>query len=101
MSAIIRGTTPTITYTFSVVDVSTITSAYLTFVEDGETVLEKELTDAVVGEDTLSWTLTQAETLTFSDRVTLQCNWLTNSAVRGASKKTTISVTDNVKEEVI
>ena len=55
MTKIIIGTTPTITYTFKIVPVSSITSAILTVKERGVNIIEKDLSNATVGEDTLSW----------------------------------------------
>lgn len=46
---IVRGTTPSIRYTFSTLNVADIIDAYLTIVQ-GETVIEKTLQDAEVGE---------------------------------------------------
>ncbi len=62
-----RGTTPTITYTFKVVDPHDITVADLTINQFGNTVIEKSLEDAeVISTEecrALEWTLTQQETL--------------------------------------
>ena len=57
MTKIIIGTTPTITYTFKIVPVSSIVTADLTIRQRAGIVLEKHLSDATVGENTLSWTL--------------------------------------------
>lgn len=61
---IIRGTTPTIRYTFHEVAVDTITDAYMTIEQDGRSICELELDDAVAGTDYLDWTLSQTQTLT-------------------------------------
>lgn len=45
MTRIIIGTTPTITYTFKVVPVSSITKAVLTVKERATTIIEKDLSD--------------------------------------------------------
>ena len=63
MGTITRGTTPTIRYTFKVVDPADIAVAYLTIKQGGETLIEKTLADATADEHTLDFTLTQAETL--------------------------------------
>ena len=82
MNRIIIGTTPTITYTFKVVPVSSIVKAVLTVKERGENIIEKDLSDATVGEDTLSWTLTQEETLAIGARgASIMLNWLTADGV--------------------
>lgn len=66
--AIGRGTTPTVTYTFKVVDPADITVAYLTIKQRGNLTIEKTLETADVGEKTLKWTLTQQETLLLQDK---------------------------------
>ena len=98
-----RGTTPTITYTFSVVRPSELTKAYLSLKQNERLVLEKNLSDAVASEKALSWTLTQEETLAMKTNtpVFMMLNWLTASGVRGASEKTSFPVDDNYKGEVI
>ena len=63
MAKIIIGTTPTIKYTFSEVNVSDLAVAILTCKQHDCVILEKSLTDATVGDKSLSWTLSQAETL--------------------------------------
>lgn len=98
---IIRGTTPTIKYTFKAIDPATITAAYLTIKKGGEVVIEKDLAAASVGEDSLSWTLTQAETLSVTGAAAVMLNWLLNDGTRGASKSTTASFAPNHIEEVI
>lgn len=59
-----RGTTAVIEYKFKTIDVSTITSCYLT-IKQGDVEIEKDLSDATMDttDNTLSWKLTQAETL--------------------------------------
>ena len=102
MAKIIRGTTPTITYNFNTIRVANITSAYLTIKQSGRTVLEKTLSDAIIGDKSLSWTLTQAETLAFTEKdVSIMVNWLLNEGTRGATKKTSIGIEPNYKEVVI
>lgn len=102
MTKIIIGTTPTITYKFSVVSVSDITSAILTIKERGTTIIEKSLADASVGEDTLSWTLTQQETLDMGAKsASIMLNWKLNDGTRGASKEEVIMGVDNHVREVM
>ena len=102
MTRIIIGTTPTITYTFKVVPVDSITSAILTIKERGVNIIEKDLTDATVGEDTLSWTLTQEETLLIGTRTaTMMLNWKTEDGTRGASEQVFVTGGDNHIREVI
>lgn len=101
MAAIIRATTPTIKYTFSVVDPADIITAIMTIKKSGTVVIEKELTDATVGEDNLSWTLTQAETLTVTGNAEVMLNWVTGDGTRGASAPTSVNFTPNHINEVI
>lgn len=72
MGTITRGTTPTITYTFKVVNPTEITVAELTIKQGDETLIERSLdTATVVSTDqlrALEWTLTQAETLSLLTR---------------------------------
>ena len=63
--AITRGTTPTISYKFKVVDPAEIEVAYLTLEQDGVAPVEKDLSEAIVESDRLTWHLTQEETLNF------------------------------------
>lgn len=61
-----RGTTPTIRYTFSLIDVNDIVVAYLTM-EQGDLIISKELSTATKGDNYLEWSLTQNETLSLSE----------------------------------
>lgn len=87
MATIIRGTTPTITFTFSDIDVSTITVAIMSIKQSGSIKVEKKLANATVGEDSLSWKLTQEETLSFASNTqgTIACDWKLNDGTRGRS----------------
>lgn len=96
---IIRGTTPTLLYKFDQVDVSDITTAYLTI--KAGTVIEKSLSDAIVGEDYISWTLSQAETLAFPNQVSAMINWKLNDGTRGASNKSSFLIENNYKDVII
>ena len=100
MNTIIRGTTPTIRYTFRDVDPDDIAVAYLTIEHKGGKI-EKDLTDATQEETALSWTLTQAETLSLPDKVTVMLNWRLEDGTRGASTKTLVLIDSNLKEVVI
>lgn len=102
MAAIVRATTPTIKYKFSVVDVQDISEAYLTVRQNGSLLFEKDLSDAYVGTDYLSWTFTQAETLQMAQgKISCMLNWLTEDGTRGASDKSVIIIDSNYKDEVI
>lgn len=101
MNNIIKGTTPTISYTFDIVHVSDITKAILTIKRSGEIRVERDLTTASVGADKLSWTLTQAETLSVDGNASVMLNWVTQDGTRGASAETSVYFAPNHKEEVI
>lgn len=102
MANIIKGTTPTIQYTFKTVDVSLITTAILTIKQGGVLAVEKTLEAAIVGESTISWRLTQEETLALLvGTVTMMINWVTSDGTRGASTKDMIVIEGNHIEEVI
>lgn len=100
MASIIKGTTPTLKYTFNTVDVSSITTAYLTIKVDNDSThdIEKDLTSATVEAKSISWTLTQSETLSFKDSISVMINWKLADGTRGASKKTIFIIDANHKE---
>ena len=59
---IIRGTTPTIRFTFKAVDVNNIESAFLTIKQD-DVVVNKDIESATKGDGYIEWKLSQQETL--------------------------------------
>lgn len=59
----VRGTTPTVSFEFSLVNPNDIAVAYLTISQREKTVIEKDISTAVVGTKTLSWDLSQTDTL--------------------------------------
>lgn len=100
--ALIRGTTPTVIFTFDTVTVSDITKAYLVIKQSDETVIKKDISAATVGED-IRWTLSQTDTLSLKRKpnVVIYCDWLLRDGTRGRSKTQTESVTDSGVDEVI
>lgn len=96
---IARGTTPTIEYTFTIVDTSNITKAYLT-IKQGRTTIEKDLSEATIGEGSLSWTLTQEETLALSTKAfaDIQCRYKTSDGTAYVTKITSEKPYDVLKE---
>lgn len=98
---IVRGTTPTILFTFSKIDGRNLTTAFLTMVSNGRTVIEKDISTADVAQKTISWKLTQNETLSLPNTVTAQLNWKLPDGTRGASLKSQLRVEANNKEGVI
>lgn len=104
MAQIIRGTTPTITFSYSDIQVSDISKAVLVLKQGGKDVLEKDKTTATAdtANNTLSWTLSQAETLDLSSKdVTLVCDWVLANGVRGRSHELISHVGEPGKNEVI
>lgn len=102
MYEIVAGTTPTITYSFSKVKPSDITSAVLTAKMRDVIVLEKALATATVTETAISWTLTQEETLALGiGAVEIMLNWLDANGKRGVGKTATVRVTHNHIREVM
>ena len=103
MASIIKGTTPTIQFTFNFINPANITVAYLTVKQDKVVIIERDKSTAVVGDKTISWRLSQEETLQFiaGRKIAVMHNWLLNDGTRGASKEAIISVEDNHKDEVI
>lgn len=103
MIKIIIGTTPTIRYTFKIVDPADFTSAILTIIDrSGRKRLQKTLEEATVGADYIEWTLTQEETLQLgSDQSKMMLNWKTADGTRGASSEEQIIGVDNHVKVVI
>lgn len=62
---LIRGTTPTITFTFDSIDPASIITADLTITQCGKTIVNRSQSTMTVGNTTVSWKLTQEETLAF------------------------------------
>lgn len=84
---IIRGTTPTLIFTFSEIEPSDISVCYMLIKQKGQTIIEKQLSDGVVDENGLSFTLTQTDTLALSTTIPAQVllDWKTAEGVRGRS----------------
>lgn len=99
---LVRGTTPILIYTFSEVNVSDISVAYLTIKQNNVAIITKDLTEATVGENTISWQLTQEETLTLNCwTANVFCDWRLVSGVRGAGNSFSMEVVSSGKNEVI
>ena len=103
METIIRVTTPSIKVTFKIIDVSTITKAYLTIDQYSKTIIEKDITQAQKGEDCLIWTLTQEETKKIQKNrfLDIQCKYKLQNGFVGASKMYEVTPYDILKEDVI
>ena len=69
---IVRGTTPSIRYTFTEINTADIAVAYLTIEQQKKLICEKNLEAAEVGDGYIEWTLTQAETLSINEKQNIQ-----------------------------
>ena len=99
---IIRGTTPTIQFSFETIEPSNIVTAYLIIKQDSSVIIEKSISDSSVVEDKLSFTLTQEETLSLGkSKAYVSLDWVTNGGVRGRSKVVPFTVSDSGKDEVL
>ena len=103
MATIIRGTTPTIRYTFSSVDVSDIDVAKLIIKQNGVSLISKELSDATVGETYLDWKLSQEDTFKLSKDLMAMVglDWLLEDGTRGIGNSVLCSVCDPNYNQVI
>ena len=65
MNSIVRGTTPTIRFTYENVQVSDFVTAYLTIAQRDKTIIEKDISDSYVNSEKnyIEWKLSQEETL--------------------------------------
>ena len=100
--SIIRGTTPTIKFTFDQINTSDIVTAYLVIKQRGKSVIERDLPTATIETEFISWKLEQAETLKLSKSdAEIICDWKLNDGTRGRSNAVTENVVDSGKLEVI
>ena len=88
MSSLIRGTTPSLKFTYSDIDMLSINVAYMTIRQLGSNIIEKDLTEATVGSNYLLWKLTQEETLLIKEnaKIEVQCRLKLNDGTAIASK---------------
>ena len=100
---IVRGTTPSIYYKFTYVDLSYLSKAIMVVKSYGRIVIEKTLEDARIEGDTIIWRLEQEETLRLSVNTvaTVVCDWLLQDDTRGRSNAADFFVTAPGKNEVI
>ena len=96
----IRGTTPTIRFTFNIIDPAQVTAAYLTILQGNKDVVEKDLSAATVGESFIEWTLSQENTLALSKCPTcqIQARYKTVDGKAYASRIYTVNVADILKD---
>lgn len=109
MAEIIRGTTPTLIYTFGDIDPADVSYAYLLLKQSNGVKIEKYLQDASVTGDTqttkgsISFTLTQADTLSLTHGREAQASldWKLTSGLRGRSRIASFSVGSSGKNEAV
>lgn len=103
----IRGTTPTHTFTLpNDLKALTISALYITYAQYGKTVLEKTLEDVKITDGVITCTLTQADTLKFKvvdqycgcDKVAIQVRIKTSDGTAMASDIMRIPVMDVLKD---
>lgn len=100
---IIKGTTPTIRYTFNTINTEDIAVAFLSIKQNDKTIIEKDLSTATVDEGTIFWKLTQEETLKLRRKVfaTIYLDYLLGDGTRAAGKTRKEMIGPTGKEEVI
>lgn len=102
MATIVRGTTPTIRYTFSSVDVNDITVAKLIVKQNGQAVISKELTDGTIGENCIDWKLSQEETLSLTrEMAKIGLDWLLSDGTRGVGNTVQCLVSNSNYDQVL
>lgn len=99
---IIRGTTPTIQFTFSQISTADLAVAYMVIKQGGAVVLEKSLADATVTEAGLFFALSQEDTLALAKKDgQIVLDWKTTNGMRGRAKIYEFTTGDPGKNEVI
>lgn len=103
MIGIMQSTTPTVRFTFKIVNVPEIVEAYLTIKQDGKMICEKDLNEATIEEKALAWVLTQEETLKVNPNrsVDVQCKYKLEQGQVYASKKYEVFGYEILKKDVI
>nr|DAV01117.1 MAG TPA: hypothetical protein [Bacteriophage sp.] len=96
-----KGTTPTLTFTFTEFDPSSADKLILTFVS-GKSKWEFTEADVICDSTSVALTLTQEQTLAFPvGAITAQLNFLMADGSRFVSKPTQFPVEKNLYEEVM
>lgn len=100
---IVRGTTPTIEYSFSTIEIAEIGKAVLTIKQLDEIVIERDLESSEVIDDKLTWSLTQEESLRLHPKVqaTLYLDYVLANGRRASAKTKVIEVANTGQNEVI
>ena len=103
MSEITRGTTPTLPFYFSVIDVSKIVTATMTIKQDDSQIVKKTLETAEVGDDYIQWNLTQEETLLLDEKLycQIQCKYKLEDGTVSSSRIYNVPASDILDEVVM
>lgn len=101
--SIIKGTTPTIQFTYSEVNVEDIATAFLVIKQDNAVIIEKPLSDANVQDSYIEWKLTQEDTLKLrvNKKAMICCDWKLLDGTRGRSHVLAEWIEGTGKNEVI
>ena len=100
---LIRGTTPTITYSFDDIHAADITVAVFCIKQLDKTIVEKNLADGLVSNDKLMFTLSQQDTLSLNSKLMAKVvlDWKLNTGIRGRSNIVEAKITDPGKDSVL
>ena len=100
---IVRGTTPTVDYSFSTIDPRTLDACYMTISQDGETIIERDSETMNATSTTASWELTQEDTLGLiaGKKCEIQLRYVTSGGLAYASAISSVEVLDVLKKGVI
>ena len=101
--SVARATTPTITFTFTEqsLDLTSAANVYVTFAQ-GSKAITKTGEDLTVQAKSIAVSLTQQETLQFSEgSVEAQANWTDASGNRACSEVVSIALTKQLLKRVV
>lgn len=106
MTIIARGTTPTIIFKFSQVEVENISTAYLVIKQFHKNYLEKDISTAAISEEeenALEWTLTQEDTFKLKEHspAIILCDFVLQDGTRGQTKALECVIAPPGKKEVL
>ena len=101
--SVARATTPTFTFTFTeqTLDLTTAAHVYVTF-EQGTKAITKTGEDLTIQAKSIAVSLTQKETLQFSEgNIEVQANWTDASGNRACSEVVSIELTKQLLKKVV
>lgn len=103
VTTIMRGTTPTVIFTFRVVDPTTLKEAFLTIRQGKNLIVERDISSASIKFSEITWRLTQEETLRIPpySELGIHLRWKTVNGVAGGSAVYRALGTDILQDGVI